>query len=136
MLLKELLSPEFGELVFSIHTHGNDLDVNAVVEIQRIYLLAHPHLEIAAQIILNDEIKDIYTYPGYEGQQFINPRDAAVHSIDGTNSNGQTVRYYYDKNWHFLFYEELPAPETMSVWKVLATFTNKLFRVFDFNLFS
>ena len=92
--------------------------------------------DFAAQIILNDEIKDIYTYPGYEGKQFINPRDAAVHSIDGTNSNGQTVRYYYDKNWHFLFYEELPAPETMSVWKVLATFTNKLFRVFDFNLFS
>ena len=92
--------------------------------------------DFAAKLILDDSITDIYTYPGYEGKQFIDPRDAAVHSMDGTNSKGETVRYYYDKDWHFLFSEVAPEQETFSVWKVLATVVNKVFRVFDMFSFT
>ena len=93
--------------------------------------------DFAAQIILDDNIKDIYTYPGYEGVQFIDPRDAVAHTIDGTSASGKTIHYYYDENWHFLYSEAAPEAETFSVWKVLATFTNKMFRVFEkLNVFA
>ncbi len=93
--------------------------------------------DYAAQIILNDDIKDIYTYPGYEGQQFIDPYDAIAHTIDGTGVSGKTIHYYYDEDWHFLFSEPAEEPETVTFWKVLATFTNKMFRAFEkLNIFA
>lgn len=87
--------------------------------------------DFAAQLILRDDIQDIYTYPGYEGKQFIDPKDAVAHTIDGKNANGETIRYYYDKDWHFLYSEVEPEPETFSVWKLFATLTNKIFRAFE-----
>ena len=87
--------------------------------------------DFAAQIILNDEIKDIYTYPGYEGKQFLDPKDAVAHTIDGTGVSGKTIHYYYDKDWHFLYSEVAEQPETFSFWKIFATLTNRMFRAFE-----
>ena len=78
----------------------------------------------AAQLIMNDSIKDIYTYPGCSSQ-FINPKDniASSKEADGFIS-------YYDADGNFMYREAAPEEKTegFSFWKILATVMNFLFK--------
>ena len=87
--------------------------------------------DFAAQLILNDDIKDIYTYPGCDSQ-FLDPHDAIVSTYDSVDENGNTVHNYYSASGRYLFSETEKADGTgSSFWKTLATFTNRIFRFFD-----
>lgn len=82
----------------------------------------------AGELIMDDAIKDIYSFPGHS--QFTDPRDAIAETsyyLDGTYA------YYYDKDGNYLFGEKVEKneSESFSFWKLLYTAVNSLFAVFS-----
>ena len=77
----------------------------------------------AGELIMDDDIKDIYSFPGHS--QFTDPRDniaSSELSISGT------FMYHYDKDGNYLFAESVKTEEpAFSFWKLLHRIVNALF---------
>ena len=82
----------------------------------------------AAELVMDDDVKDIYTFPGHS--QFTDPRDNIEKSI---SSPSGTYIYHYDKDGNYLFYEKAQTEKEngFSFWKLLYTAVNALFSVFS-----
>lgn len=81
--------------------------------------------DFATQLIINDSITDIYSYPGFS--QFVDPEErvAAVEiSDDGIIS-------YYDAEGKFMYSEKKPQEkeDTFTFWKVPYFMLNTCFRI-------
>lgn len=80
----------------------------------------------AGELIMDDAIKDIYTFPGHS--QFTDPRDDIAETL---YSSDGTYAWHYDKDGSFLFGESVPqnTNEGFSFWKLLYTAVNAVFSV-------
>ena len=77
----------------------------------------------AGELIMDDAIKDIYSFPGHS--QFTDPRDNIASSE--TSASGNRV-LYYDKDGNYLFSESVKTEESsFSFWKLLHRVVNALF---------
>ncbi len=81
----------------------------------------------AAELVMDDDVKDIYTFPGHS--QFTDPRDNIANSV--LSSTGTRV-YYYDKDGNYLFSESIKTDDGngFSLWKLIYTAVNAMFSIF------
>ncbi len=84
--------------------------------------------DFTSELIMDDAITDIYSYPGYT--QFTDPRDRVASSE--LSYNGKHI-LNYDENGNYLFYDKVEEPkdEKTSIWKLLYTATNFFFSFFS-----